>query len=176
MSSRFTGAERALAELGITLAEPPATAGRYRPWIIDGTLLFVSGQISTGPAGDMVGVLGAGATLADGVAAARQCGLNLLSQIRQAAGGDLDRVHSILRLTGFVKVAPSFGDVAQVIDGCSALLADVLGPAAGHARSAVGVADLPRGCLVEVDAIVRLHSETSARGAQEPRQIEQVSP
>ena len=148
--------QTALRRLGLTLPVPPSPAADYRPWILDGSLLFISGQLSTGPEGDLTGVLGNDASLADGIAAARLCALNLLSQMQAAAGGDLGRVQSVLKLSGYARASSGFPSIPQVLDGCSTLLVEVLGKAGHHARSAVGVSELPRDCLVEIDAVVRL--------------------
>lgn len=120
----------------------------------------ISGQVSTGPDGDLTGTLGDGAVLEDGVAAARLCGLNLLSQLK-AAVGDLGHIQCVLKVTGFAKVAPGFASIPQVIDGCSSLLIEVLGEAGMHARSAIGVGELPRSCLVEIEAIARVADRNS---------------
>lgn len=144
-----------LERLGLVLPAPPPPIANYRPWTREGPLLFISGQVSTGPGGDLTGVVGETATLEEGVTAARLCGLNLLSQMK-AAIGDLADVQCVLKVTGFVKAAVGFGFIPNVVDGCSALLIEVLGEAGLHARSAIGVAELPGGCLVEVDAIVRV--------------------
>ena len=150
--------ETVLRQLGLVLPPPPAPIASYRPWTRAGPLLFISGQVSTGSEGDWTGTLGRSAGLEDGIAAARLCGLNLLSQMK-AAVGDLGRVLCVLKLTGFVKASPGCPSIPQVLDGCSSLLVEVLGEAGNHARSAVGVAELPRGCLVEVDAILEVSPE-----------------
>ncbi|HEV2594639.1 MAG TPA: RidA family protein [Sphingomicrobium sp.] len=98
--------EAILERLGLVLPPPPPPIASYRPWTREGALLFISGQVSTGPAGDATGTLGDGATLEEGVAAARLCGLNLLSQIK-AALDDLGKVQCVLKLTGFVKAHPA---------------------------------------------------------------------
>ena len=151
-----------LEELGIALPPPPRPVAAYAPWVADGDVLYVSGQISTGESGDLVGKLGQDASLDDGIAAARLCALNLLSQIDAALDGDLDRLDKILRLTGFVNVAPGFHQIPQVVDGCSALLLETLGERGRHARAAVGVAELPRNCLVEVEAMVKVRVDRSS--------------
>jgi enamine deaminase RidA (YjgF/YER057c/UK114 family) len=145
----------ALQRLGIVLPPAPAPIASYSPWVLDGALLAISGQVSTGPDGDIVGTAGVDATVEDAVAAARLCGLNLLSQIK-AAIGDLDRVRTLLKLNGYVKAAPGFTAIPEVVDGCSSLLLQVFGDSGRHARSAVAVPELPRGCLVEVDLMLTL--------------------
>ena len=145
-----------LTELGITLPETAAPAGNYVPYVQSGDLLFVSGQVSIGPDGPIKGILGADASLEDGVQAARICGLNLIAQVRQACGGDLDRVVRVVKLSGFVASTPDFPDQPKVINGASDLMAEVFGDAGQHARAAVGVAALPLGVAVEVEGIFEI--------------------
>lgn len=141
-----------LAELGITLPDAPAPAGAYVACVRSGNLLFVSGQIASGPDGLIKGRLGDGMDVAAGQAAARACGLALLAQAR-AAIGSLDRVTRVVKLTGFVNSTPDFTDQPEVVNGCSDLMAEVFGDAGCHARAAVSAASLPRGVAVEVEAI-----------------------
>ena len=150
MSGRI---EARLAERGIVLPEAPAPAANYVPWVRTGDLVHVSGQISNGPEGLVAGKLGQELDVAAGAAAARICAMNLLAQLRAALGGDLDRLVRVVKLTGFVNSAPDFGDQPKVINGASDFLVDVLGEAGRHARSAVGVAALPYGVAVEIEAI-----------------------
>lgn len=142
-----------LAELGITLPTPPAPVASYVPFVEVGGLVHISGQVSLDASGGIRGKLGAPLTLEQGQAAARLCGLNLLAQLKAACGGDLDRVIRAVKLAGFVNVAPDFDDIPKVMNGCSDLMVQVLGDAGKHARSAVGMANLPMGFAVEVDAV-----------------------
>jgi enamine deaminase RidA (YjgF/YER057c/UK114 family) len=150
-----TPADR-LKALGLTLPDAPAPVANYVPYLIAGDLLFVSGQISKAPDGAMVaGRLGADITVEQGQKAARYCALNILAQAN-AALGSLDRIAQVIRLTGFVASTSDAGDQPAVINGASDLMVDVLGDAGRHTRAAVGVAALPAGCAVEVDAIIRI--------------------
>ena len=144
-----------LTELGITLPDAPAPAANYVPYVQSGDLLFVSGQIAAGPDGLIRGRLGDGMDVAQGAQAARACGLSLLAQAR-AAAGSLDRIARVVKLTGFVASTPDFTDQPEVINGCSDLMVEVFGDAGRHARSAVGVASLPQGVAVEVEAVIAL--------------------
>lgn len=143
-----------LQELGIRLPKAAPPVANYVPWVIDGSSVYLSGQLPmtvegiacTGRAGDVVDIPQA-------TAAARQCAINLLAQI-QAALGDLDRVTQVLKLGVFVASAPDFFDQPKVANGASDLMVQVFGPAGRHARSAVGVPCLPLGATVEVDAII----------------------
>ena len=144
-----------LAELGITLAEPTTPAANYVPFVQTGNLVFVSGQVSVAPEGLIKGVLGADMDIDAGAAAARQCGLNLVTQLKVACGGDLDRVVRVVKLLGFVNSAPGFDGQPAVVNGCSNLLVDIFGDKGRHARSAVG-ATLPMGAAVEVEGIFEI--------------------
>jgi enamine deaminase RidA (YjgF/YER057c/UK114 family) len=146
--------EDRLAELGITLPEPASPVAAYVPTVEAGGLLHISGQISFAEDGNLItGRLGENMNLERGTAAARRCGIMLLAQI-QAALGSLDRVDRIVKLGVFVNSDPSFTDQPKVANGASELMQEVFGEAGRHARSAVGVAALPLGVAVEVDAIV----------------------
>jgi enamine deaminase RidA (YjgF/YER057c/UK114 family) len=142
-----------LSQLGIALPSLAPPAANYVPWVRTGNLLFISGQVSTRDGKDLTGKLGAGVSVEDGQQAARFCALNILSQVRVALDGDLDRVVRCVRLTGFVNCAPDFGEQPKVVNGASDLIVEVFGEAGRHARAAVGMASLPRNTAVEVDAI-----------------------
>ena len=143
-----------LAELGITLPQPAAPVAAYVPSVEHGGLLHVSGQISFSEDGNLIaGRLGDDMNLERGKEAARRCGIMLLAQMN-AALGSLERVERIVKLGVFVNSAPSFTDQPKVANGASELMQEVFGEAGRHARSAVGVAVLPLGVAVEVDAIV----------------------
>ena len=143
-----------LAELGITLPTPAAPVASYVPAVEQGGLLHISGQISVGDDGNLIlGRLGEDMNLERGTEAARRCGIMLLAQM-QAALGSLDRVQRIVKLGAFVNSAPDFTDQPKVANGASELMQEVFGEAGRHARSAIGVAVLPLGVAVEVDAIV----------------------
>jgi enamine deaminase RidA (YjgF/YER057c/UK114 family) len=145
-----------LSELGLVLPTPPAPVASYVQFVAVGGLVHISGQVSVDASGGIKGKLGAGLTLEQGQAAAKLCGLNLLAQIKAACGGDLDRLKRIVKLGGFVNVASDFDPIPAVVNGCSDLMVAVFGDAGRHARSAVGVANLPLGFAVEVDAVVEI--------------------
>ncbi|MGQ0457434.1 MAG: RidA family protein [Hyphomicrobium sp.] len=149
-------AEARLAALGLHLPEAPQPVANYAPSLMAGELLFISGQISKGGDGRVVtGALGATATFEEGQAAARLCALNILAQAK-AALGSLDRIAQVVRLTGFVASTPAFFDQPKVVNGASDLMVAVLGDTGRHTRSAVGVASLPMGAAVEIDAILKV--------------------
>jgi enamine deaminase RidA (YjgF/YER057c/UK114 family) len=145
--------ETRLAELGLSLPDAPAPAANYVPWVLDGTTVWVSGQISQGPDGRITGKLGADMTAEQGAEAARACALSLLAQVRAACGGDLGRLERVVKLTGFVNSTPDFTDQPKVINGASDLLVELLGDAGRHARSAVSAASLPFGVAVEIEGV-----------------------
>jgi enamine deaminase RidA (YjgF/YER057c/UK114 family) len=146
--------ENRLAELGIDLPAAPAPAANYVPFTIAGSILTISGQLPMGQNGlEHVAKLGATADITAGQAAARLCAINILAQAK-AALGDLDRITQIVKIQGFVNCTADFEDQPAVINGASDLLAEVLGDAGKHARAAVGVASLPFGVAVEVDAVI----------------------
>ncbi len=150
--------DKRLSELGIELPPANAPAGNYVPFVRTGDLLFVSGQIPIvdgKPA--FIGTLGVDLDVADGAAAARTCALSILAQAKVALDGDLDRVVRCVKISGFVACTPDFTDHPKVINGASDLLVEVLGEAGRHARAAVGMAALPLGVAVEVEAIFEVN-------------------
>jgi len=146
-----------LKDLGIQLPQPAVAVANYVPFVISGSLVFVSGQLPLENGALAVkGKLGAPLTIEDGIRAARLCALNLLAQAQAAAGGDLDRVRRVVRLTAFVAGAPGFTDQPKVANGASDLMVQVLGEAGRHARVAVGAPSLPLDAAVEIDGIFEL--------------------
>ncbi|WP_196258535.1 RidA family protein [Pelagibacterium limicola] len=146
--------EQKLASLGYALPKPVAPLAAYVPVTRSGNLLFVSGQLSIGPDGLVTGHLGKDLDVAAGQKAAELCAVNILGQI--ASVTPLEKVASILKLTVLVASAPDFSDQHLVGNGASELFIKVLGDAAKHARAAFGVAALPLGAAVEIDAIVEI--------------------
>ena len=145
-----------LTELGITLPQPAAAVANYVPFARTGNLLHISGQIAMDASGGIKGVVGEDVTPERAAEAARLCGINLLAQMNAALDGDLDRVVRIVKLGGFVQAGPGFHAIPAVINGCSDLMVEVFGDKGRHARSAVGVYQLPLGVAVEIDAVVEV--------------------
>ncbi len=148
--------ETKLQELGLELPSAAAPAANYVPFQLSGQQLFISGQlplISGGP--EYKGKLGADVDVETAEQAAKACALNILAQAK-AALGDLDRIQQVLRLGGFVNCTPDFTDHPEVINGASNFLVEVLGDKGRHTRFAVGVASLPRGVAVEIDALIAI--------------------
>lgn len=146
--------DQRMAELGIVLPDVPTPVANFVPFRRHGDLVYLAGQVCEWN-GDVrfVGKVGADYDLADAQAAARVCGLNLIAALKLACGGSLDRVSYCLRLGGFVNCTPTYPNIPQVINGASDLMHELFGARGHHARTAVGVANLPRGAAVEVDAI-----------------------
>lgn len=143
-----------LSELGITLPKPAAPVASYVPVVVHNGMAYVSGQIAFADGQVIKGRLGADVSLDDGIAAARACGLMILAQLD--AAGLLEQVERVVKLGAFVSSTPEFIDHPKVANGASDLMEQVFGGAGQHARAAVGVAALPLGAAVEVDAIVAL--------------------
>jgi enamine deaminase RidA (YjgF/YER057c/UK114 family) len=146
--------EQKLAELGLELPKATAPAANYVPVTRSGNLLFVSGQISVGPDGITQGRLGDGMDVAAGQKAAELCALNILGQV--ADNASLDSVVQVLKLTVLVASSPDFNEQHLVANGASDLLVKLLGEKGKHARAAFGVAALPRGAAVEIDAVIEI--------------------
>jgi enamine deaminase RidA (YjgF/YER057c/UK114 family) len=145
-----------LEQLGVSLPSPAVPVAAYVPCVRTGNLVFVSGQV---PVVDgkpsQLGRLGDEVDLQDGRAAARTCAINLLAALKTERG-ELSRVRRVVKLTGFVASTPDFTDQPKVANGASELFGEVFGDAGRHARAAVGVAALPLGVPVEVEAIVEV--------------------
>lgn len=148
--------EERLQELGVSLPAPVAPVAAYVPCVRTGSLVYVSGQV---PMVDgkpsHLGHLGDDVDLEDGRAAARTCAVNVLAALK-AELGELSRVRRVVKVTGFVASAPGFTDMPKVVNAASEVFGEVFGDAGRHARAAVGVAALPLGVPVEVEAIVEV--------------------
>lgn len=146
--------EDRLAELNITLPEAAAPAANYVPFVISGNHLYISGQIPMGTNGlEYIGKLGDDSSVEDGQAAAQLCAVNILAQAKSALG-DLEKIKRLVKLVGFVNSTPDFTDQPKIINGASDFMVAALGDKGPHARSAVGVAALPFGVAVEIEAII----------------------
>lgn len=148
--------DKRLAELGVTLPAPPLPVANYVPAVRAGKLLVCAGQVSVAPGGQAIkGKLGAEVNLERGQQAARICAINILAQAK-AALGSLDKIKRCVRMGGFINVVPTYGQIPQVMNGASDLIVQVFGEAGKHARTTVGVAQLPQDCSVEVEAIFEI--------------------
>ena len=146
-----------LKQRGIELPNASAPAANYVPFVKSGNLVFVSGQVSQwNGERRFIGKLGREFGIPEGQQAARLCALNLVAHARVAAGGDLDRVVRVVRLTGYVNSMPDFTDQPQVVNGASDLMVEIFGDAGRHARSAMGAGALPSGVAVEIEGIFEI--------------------
>ncbi|MBT5301960.1 MAG: RidA family protein [Tateyamaria sp.] len=148
--------EARLADLGVKLPDAPAPAANYKPFVQVGDIVYVSGQISSSLDGLITGKLGDNMDVESGAAAARSCAISLLSQVKVACGGDIERLVRVVKLTGFVNSTADFQDQPKVINGASDFLVEALGVVGRHSRSAVSAAALPFGVAVEIEGIFQI--------------------
>ena len=147
-----------IEKLKIVLPEAKAPVGSYVATKIVGKLLYISGQISIDENGELIkGKIGKELTTDQGYSAAKRCGLSIVSQVKNACNGDLSKVKSCIKLTGFVNSADDFIEQPKVINGASDLISLIFGDAGMHTRAAVSTNSLPLGVSVEVDAIFELN-------------------
>ena len=149
-----------LQTLGIELPAPREPAFSYSAVVIDNGLAWVSGQLPWLDGSNSLvysGRLGEHVNVTEGKSCARACILNGLAVLKKTSGS-LDRIERVIKLVGYVASAKDFHEQPAVIDAASNLLVEIFGDAGTHARSAVGVAQLPRGAPVEIELVVRLRS------------------
>jgi len=146
-----------LRELGVELPEAAAPAANYVSYVVSGNMLYVSGQLPKRENQDLrTGTLGTGVAIEVAQAEARQCGINIIAQVKKALDGNLDRVKRCIKLGGFVACSSDFFDHPKVINGASDLMVEVFKEKGKHARFAVGAESLPFGVMVEIDAIFEI--------------------
>ena len=147
-----------IKELKIELPDAKAPVGSYVATKIIGKLLYVSGQISIDSKGDLIkGTVGKDLTTDEAYEAAKRCGLSIVAQIKKACDGDLSKIKSCVKLTGFVNSTEDYIEQPKVINGASDLIASIFGDAGMHTRAAVSTNSLPLGVSVEVDAIFEIN-------------------
>ena len=135
-----------LAELGIDIPVPPIPVASYLPYVVTGNLAVIAGQVTLEDGKvKYVGRFGDTISIEDGEAATRLCALNVLSQLKAACGGDLDRVRKVVRLNAFFNATPDFLDHPRVMNAASDLMAEIFGESGKHTRVGVGVTSLPLG-------------------------------
>ena len=150
--------EKKIKDLNINLPEAKSPVGNYVATKIVGKLLYISGQISIDEKGELIkGKVGKELDTEQAYQAAKRCGLSIVSQAKNACKGDLSKIKSCIKLTGFVNSVDSFTDQPKVINGASDLMASIFGEAGMHTRAAVSTNSLPLGVAVEVDAIFELN-------------------
>lgn len=150
-------ADAKLLALQADLPPRPTPNGLYRPLLISGSLVYVSGHAPIRPDGSRItGRLGADMDVAAGKAAARQCGLTILSSLHHGLGS-IDRIRRVVKILGFVNATPDFQQHPLVINGCSELFAEIFGPENGvGVRSAAGMSSLPGHIAVEIEAVFEI--------------------
>jgi enamine deaminase RidA (YjgF/YER057c/UK114 family) len=143
-----------LARMGHALPRPATPVGEFLLWRREGNLVFLAGQIcEENGAPEPTGVYGAGVDLQTARRGALNTGLSLLANLRHALGGDLGRVRKVVMVRGFVTAAPGMADYPSVINACSELFIALWGEDGRHARTSIGVAQLPLNAVVEIDAV-----------------------
>ncbi len=146
-----------LSELGIEIPAAAAPVANYVGYVRTGNLVFVSGQVPIKDGQFLYqGKVGADISLEEAQQAATLCAINIISQLKDACGGDLDKVRRIVKLGGFVNSTPEFTDQPKVINGASDLMVEVFGDAGKHARAAVSAGSLSLGVAVEIDAVAEV--------------------
>ena len=150
--------EEKLKELNIDLPKATAPVGSYVATKEVGKLLYISGQISIDQSGNLIkGKLGKNLSVEEGYEAAKRCALSIVSQTKNHLSGNLSRVKSCIKLTGFVNSTDDFTEQPKVINGASETIVKIFGEAGMHARAAVSTNSLPLGVAVEVDAIFEIN-------------------
>jgi enamine deaminase RidA (YjgF/YER057c/UK114 family) len=149
--------EQRLKELRIELDEASVPAGSYVPYVVTNNLVFISGQLPF-INGELTikGRVGENVTIDDAIKMSEACAKALLSQLKAACNGNLDRVKKVVKLGGFVASSPDFTDQPKVINGASDLIVNIFGDKGKHARFAVGVAALPLNVPVEIDGVFEI--------------------
>ena len=146
-----------IKKLGIEIPDAPAPVGAYVAFKSVGKLLFISGQISVDSNGRFIkGKVGKDIDLKKGQEAAKLCAINIIAQAKKACSGDLEKISSCIKLTGFVNSSDEFIDQPKIINGASELISAVFGENGKHTRAAISVNSLPLGVSVEIDAIFEL--------------------
>ena len=146
--------EENLKSLNIKLPEAPKPVGSYDAYKKVGKLIFVSGQVSFRNDGVLIkGKVGSDLTLEQGQEAAKVCAINILSQVKSACDGDLEKVKNCIKITGFVNSIDSFIEQPKIINAASELLVNIFGKKGIHSRAAISVNSLPLGASVEIEAI-----------------------
>ena len=150
--------EDKLKKLNIILPDPKAPVGAYVATKVVGKLIFISGQVSIDKNTKLItGKIGKDLNLDEGYEAAKRCGLSIVAHVKNACGGDLDRIKTCVKLTGYVNSTDDFKDQPKIINGASDIIAKIFDKKGEHTRAAVSVNSLPLGVAVEVDAIFEIN-------------------
>ena len=150
--------EEKIKTLNINLPQPKPPVGAYVATKIVGKLLYISGQISIDENSKLItGKIGKDLNLEEGYRAAERCGLSIIAHVKNACGGDLDKIKTCIKLTGYVNSTDDFKDQPKIINGASDIIARIFEKKGEHTRAAVSVNSLPLGVAVEIDAIFELN-------------------
>ncbi len=146
--------EARLKSIGLTIPTPAKPVANYVGWVKSGNFIFTAGQVALVDGKlNCAGLVGNNVDLEAAKLSARLSAINVIAQLKLACDGELDRIVRIVKVTGFVACVSGFTDQPKVVNGASDLFVEVFGDIGIHARSAVGVAALPLGASVEVEAI-----------------------
>jgi enamine deaminase RidA (YjgF/YER057c/UK114 family) len=150
--------EDKIKQLNIELPKAPKPVGAYVAYKIINKIIYISGQVSFDEKGNLIkGKVGADLSLEQGQIAAKNCAINILSQLKSACNGDLEKVKNCIKINGYVNSTDNFFDQPKVINAASELIANVFGDKGKHARAAVSVNSLPLGAAVEIESIFEIN-------------------
>ena len=150
--------EDKIKQLNIELPKAPKPVGAYVAYKIINKIIYISGQVSFDEKGELIkGKVGADLSLEQGQIAAKNCAINIISQLKSACDGDLEKVKNCIKINGYVNSTDNFFDQPKVINAASELIANVFGEKGKHARAAVSVNSLPLGAAVEIESIFEIN-------------------
>ena len=150
--------EEIIKQLNIEIPKSPKPVGAYVAFRIVNKLVYISGQISFDQNGNLIkGKVGSDLSLEQGQEAAKACAINIISQLKSACDGDLEKVKSCIKINGYVNSTDNFLDQPKVINAASELIVNVFGEKGKHARAAVSVNSLPLGAAVEIESIFEIN-------------------
>jgi len=150
--------EEIIKKLKIEIPKSPKPVGAYVAFRIVNKLVYISGQVSFDQNGNLIkGKVGSDLSLEQGQEAAKACAINIISQLKSACDGDLEKVKSCIKINGYVNSTDNFLDQPKVINAASELIVNVFGEKGKHARAAVSVNSLPLGAAVEIESIFEIN-------------------
>jgi len=150
--------EDKIKQLNIELPKAPKPVGAYVAYKIINKIIYISGQVSFDEKGNLIkGKVGADLSLEQGQIAAKNCAINIISQLKSACDGDLEKVKNCIKINGYVNSTDNFFDQPKIINAASELIANVFGEKGKHARAAVSVNSLPLGAAVEIESIFEIN-------------------
>jgi len=150
--------EEKIKQLNIEIPKSPKPVGAYVAFRIVNKLVYISGQVSFDQNGNLIkGKVGSELSLEQGQGAAKACAINIISQLKSACEGDLEKVKSCIKINGYVNSADNFLDQPKVINAASELIVNVFGEKGKHARAAVSANSLPLGAAVEIESIFEIN-------------------